>query len=154
MKTKVAIILSTSLSVLALDQLSKYLVEKFLPYGVPVEVISHYVRFTFIYNPYTAFGISLGENFPYTLVASLVSMFVLYLALKERNTLNTFAYSLILGGALGNILDRIVRGKVVDFVDVGINEHLRWFIFNLADACITIAIAILLVESYLRKRGT
>jgi len=86
------------------------------------------------------------------LIAILITIFVIYLAIKEVSYLSFFAYCLIIGGALGNLFDRIFRGFVVDFIDVGINENLRWFVFNIADSVITIAIFLLIIDSFIKRR--
>ncbi|MEO0143679.1 MAG: signal peptidase II [candidate division WOR-3 bacterium] len=134
-----------------LDQLTKFLVEKNLPYHQPISVFGEFFRLTFVYNPGVAFGLNFGEKFPYTPIAIAITLFVLYLAIKEKSFLSFFAYCLIIGGALGNIIDRIFRGMVVDFLDIGINEHLRWFVFNLADSVITIAIFLLIFDSVFKR---
>ncbi len=146
LKRKIAIIVFVSLLTFAIDQIIKLLVVRNFPAGIPVPIVDDFLRITLIFNPNTAFGISLGQNFPYTVVAGAISVFVLIMALMEKNVWNIVAYSMILGGALGNIFDRIIRGEVVDFIDMGIGENLRWYVFNGADAFITIGIIMLMVE--------
>ncbi len=145
-KRKLGIIAFVSLLTFAIDQTIKLLVVQNFPAGIPVPVIGDFLRITLIFNPNTAFGISLGQNFPYTLVAGAISVFVFIMALMEKSVWNIIAYSMILGGAIGNIFDRIMRGEVVDFIDMGIGENLRWYVFNGADAFITIGIIMLLIE--------
>ncbi len=152
MKNKVIYLFTIPVIILILDQFTKFLVEKNLPYHEPVNVIGDFLRLTFVYNPGIAFGISFGQSFPYTIVAILITLFVIYLAIVEKNSLSFFAYCMIIGGALGNIFDRVFRGMVVDFVDVGINENLRWFVFNLADSFITIAIMLLIFDGIRKSR--
>lgn len=152
MRRKIAYLVLIPLIVLLIDQISKFLVESYLPLYQPVEIINGYLRFTFVYNPGIAFGLHFGEGFPYLILAILITIFVIYLALREKSSLSFFAYALIIGGALGNIFDRVFRGMVVDFIDVGINENLRWFVFNLADSFITIAIGLLLFDSFFKKK--
>ncbi len=145
-RRKLGIIAFVSFMTFAIDQIIKILVVQNFPAGIPVPVIGDFFRITLIFNPNTAFGISLGENFPYTLVAGAISVLVLIMALMENSVWNIIAYSMILGGAIGNIFDRIMRGEVVDFIDMGIGENLRWYVFNGADAFITIGIIMLLAE--------
>jgi signal peptidase II len=151
MKSKIVFLVITSFFVVFLDQITKFFVQHYLPYSKPVEVISTFFRITFIYNPGTAFGLNFGNNFPYTIVALAITLFVMYLAVKENKKISFFAYSLIIGGAIGNIIDRIRLGMVIDFIDIGINESLRWFVFNLADSFVTIGIILLLIDSVLTK---
>ncbi|MCS7245667.1 MAG: signal peptidase II [candidate division WOR-3 bacterium] len=153
MRGKILYLVFIPLVVLLIDQISKFLVENYLPLYQPVEIINGYLRFTFVYNPGIAFGLHFGEGFPYLFLAIIITIFVIYLAIREKSNLSFFAYTLIIGGALGNIFDRVFRGMVVDFIDIGINENLRWFIFNLADSFITIAIALLLFDSFFRKKN-
>jgi signal peptidase II len=152
MKNKVSYLISIPTIILILDQSVKFFIERNFPLHKPVEVVGNYLRITFVYNPGIAFGLNFGENFPYTLIAILITIFVIYLAIKEVSYLSFFAYCLIIGGALGNLFDRIFRGFVVDFIDVGINENLRWFVFNIADSVITIAIFLLIIDSFLKRR--
>ncbi|MFZ8846692.1 MAG: signal peptidase II [Candidatus Hydrothermia bacterium] len=152
MKNKVSYLISIPTIILILDQSVKFFIERNFPLHKPVEVVGNYLRITFVYNPGIAFGLNFGDNFPYTLIAILITIFVIYLAIKEVSYLSFFAYCLIIGGALGNLFDRIFRGFVVDFIDVGINENLRWFVFNIADSVITIAIFLLIIDSFLKRR--
>ncbi len=152
MKNKVSYLISIPTIILILDQSVKFFIERNFPLHKPVEVVGNYLRITFVYNPGIAFGLNFGDNFPYTLIAILITIFIIYLAIKEVSYLSFFAYCLIIGGALGNLFDRIFRGFVVDFIDVGINENLRWFVFNIADSVITIAIFLLIIDSFLKRR--
>jgi signal peptidase II len=152
MKNKVSYLISIPTIILILDQSVKFFIERNFPLHKPVEVVGNYLRITLVYNPGIAFGLNFGDNFPYTLIAILITIFVIYLAIKEVSYLSFFAYCLIIGGALGNLFDRIFRGFVVDFIDVGINENLRWFVFNIADSVITIAIFLLIIDSFLKRR--
>ncbi len=145
-KRRAGIIAFVSLLTFAIDQVIKFIVVQNFPAGIPTPVVGNFFRITLIFNPNTAFGISLGQNFPYTLVAGTISVLVLIMALVEKNVWNIVAYSMILGGAMGNIFDRILRGEVVDFIDIGIGENLRWYVFNGADAFITLGIIMLLAE--------
>jgi signal peptidase II len=152
MKNKVSYLISIPTIILILDQSVKFFIERNFPLHKPVEVVGNYLRITLVYNPGIAFGLNFGDSFPYTLIAILITIFVIYLAIKEVSYLSFFAYCLIIGGALGNLFDRIFRGFVVDFIDVGINENLRWFVFNIADSVITIAIFLLIIDSFLKRR--
>jgi Lipoprotein signal peptidase len=112
--------------------------------------LGNFFRITLVLNPNTAFGISLGENFPYAPVSGALALFVLYLLVKEKNIFSKTMYSLILAGALGNITDRIINGAVVDFIDLGIG-NLRWFTFNLADVFVSLGIAGLIIGGFIVK---
>lgn len=135
-------------SVLALDVATKWVVQRTFQLGESLPVAGDVVRLTYILNPGAAFGISLG---PYSRVAfgALAVLATAVIVLMVRRTpsaqaASLVALALILGGALGNLLDRIRHpGGVVDFVDVGFGS-LRWPIFNVADMSVTCG-AILLI---------
>ncbi len=135
----------------AVDLIVKLWVLKNFEHLQPVEVLGEFFRITLVMNPNTAFGISLGENFPYAQVAGILALFVLYLLLKEKGTFSKAMYSLILAGAIGNITDRIMNGAVVDFIDIGIG-NLRWFTFNLADVFVSLGILGLILTGFFRKK--
>ena len=128
--------------VVIVDQYTKYLVKThFLPDESRI-FIPHLLWLTYVQNQHGAFG--LFGSHPLVLAALacivLVSFFLWYR--QERGGWGTHvAFALILGGAIGNILDRVRLGYVVDFFD------LRWFpVFNVADSCITIGVCLLLLR--------
>ncbi len=146
--------LATALGVLLLDQATKAWVMATLPYGRPVPVLDDWVRFVYIRNPNAVFGISLGQG-PVYLALTIGAIGVLaFLVILERNRFLLFLYGLFLGGALGNLLDRLRWGEVVDFVDMGIGRY-RWpGVYNLADAAISVGIVLYLLHTLrtLRKQ--
>jgi lipoprotein signal peptidase len=148
MKTLSSLLLSVILG--SLDLAVKFWILKNFQQFQPVEVFGEFLRINLVMNPNTAFGISLGENFPYAPVAIALALFVLYLLVKEKDTFSKLMYSLILAGAIGNITDRIINGAVVDFIDVGIG-NLRWFTFNLADIFVSLGIIGLIVKGFFVK---
>ncbi len=131
----------------AIDQVSKFLVRSYLKEFEEVKVIGDFVRFRLIYNYYGVFGFSFGEGiiFRYLLPFAAI-IFVFFMAVKAKSQF--FVYGLLLGGALGNIFDRIFFGRVTDFIDIGIGRW-RWYTFNLADAFLVIGI---ILVSFLRRR--
>lgn len=121
-----------------LDQISKFLVRHYLERVGDVRVIGDFLRFHLVYNYHGIFGFSFGDGilFRYLLpIAGII--FVLFMAVRAKSQF--FVYGLLLGGALGNIFDRILFGRVTDFIDVGIGRW-RWYTFNLADAFLVIGI--------------
>lgn len=131
---------------------SKRVVEAALPPHTPHEVIGEAVRFTLGYNPGAAFGINVGPAsrlvFIVLTLVALVVLAAMYRSTPAARRVDVAALALIMGGAVGNLLDRIRAGQVVDFIDVGIGAT-RFWTFNLADAGITIG-AMLLALSFLR----
>ena len=110
------------------------------PYGPTVELIEGIARFRFIYNDGIAFGIN--PSFFGTsalavfsvLVALLMTGYLLFAWLSDKPTLA--ALCLIVGGACGNLYDRIAWGRVVDFIEIGVGD-LTWPVFNVADVAVT-----------------
>ena len=135
------------LVVLLIDQVSKLLAVHYLyPYQV-VKLLDSLLRLTLVYNTQGVFGISFGGGVTYYILPLIGIALVVYFAHKAKGGLYSLAFGMILGGAIGNLLDRLRMGKVVDFVDMGIGD-LRWPTYNLADASIVIAVFLLfLAES-------
>ena len=133
-----------------LDQLSKGLVSWRTELGTSIDVLGRFFRLTYIHNPNAAFGIALfggGFHLIFSLVALVLILFVLYRTpLKQRGSRT--ALSMILGGAIGNLIDRLRMGEVIDFFDFGIGRY-RWPVFNVADIAVTVGMFLLLF-SYIR----
>lgn len=140
-------------AVLAADQLSKLAIRRLLePYQV-VPVIDSFFHITHVRNSGGAFSLFAGANdafrVPFFLGASLVAIaalvyFLRHLPAEERWPI--FALAGILGGALGNLADRLTLGQVTDFLDFHWRGY-HWPAFNVADSFITVGVAILLVHS-------
>jgi signal peptidase II len=139
--------LSVAGVVFVADQLTKAWLASFLAPGQRVEVLGDFVRLVHSQNAGGLFGIFQGQALPFALVSSVVVAFIVgYHARSERSQYLSITLGLLLGGALGNLADRIRLGYVVDFVDAGIGD-LRWYTFNVADAAISFAILLLLAAS-------
>lgn len=127
--------------VVAFDVVTKLAVQRTLGQYQQVDIIGDYVRLTYIFNPGAAFGIHLGEySRPIFLVLSLIALAALagmYWVTPAVDRIRLVAISLICGGAIGNLIDRVRSSQgVVDFLDVGIGD-LRWPVFNVADIAVT-----------------
>lgn len=137
-------------SVLALDLVTKLMIQRSFRLYEQVEVIGEYVRLTYIYNPGAAFGIHVGEYsrlvFLVLSLGALIALAAMYWTTPLQDRVRLFAIALICGGALGNLVDRVRSPRgVVDFLDVGVGA-VRWPVFNVADMAVTIG-AILLALS-------
>jgi signal peptidase II len=131
--------------VLALDQASKALVVGRLAPGESLGVVDDLLRIVHGQNNGGLFGLFHGQATVFAVVSLVViAVIVAYEARAGRSLLVTLALGLLLGGALGNLADRIRIGYVVDFVDAGIGG-LRFFTFNIGDAAISCAILLLIV---------
>lgn len=143
--------LSISAVIVAVDLYTKHLVQQAFEYGDKVMVTSYFdlVRY---HNEGAAFSFLAGaggwQKWFFTAVAVVASIFILYL-LKKHQTEKLFSLglALVLGGALGNLYDRVTLGYVVDFLSFHIDD-LYWPAFNVADSAITVGVGILLFDSF------
>ena len=134
-------------SILGVDQLTKAWLTSYLAPGESVRVVGDLVRLVHSQNAGGLFGLLQGQALPFALLSLVVvALIVAYHARSGRNPYVSVTLGLLLGGALGNLLDRLRLGYVVDFVDLGIGS-VRWYTFNVADAAISIAIVLLLAAS-------
>ncbi len=136
------------LATLSLDQLSKFLITKNLFQNQSIPIIKGIFHITLVHNRGAAFGI-LKNQIPLFIITSLFAIILIYFNLKENKQSKSYSIvlSLILAGALGNLIDRLFFGYVIDFLDFRI-----WPVFNMADSAITIG-AILLGWSILFKKN-
>ncbi|MCK5117252.1 MAG: signal peptidase II [Candidatus Aegiribacteria sp.] len=136
----------TAVGILALDQLTKRLALGGLELHHPEAVFGNVLRFTLAWNQGAAFSMPWGGPLFLTVVtaaaAVMVSIFIWKLG--EHSPLFLAGLGAILGGALGNLLDRFMYGKVVDFIDIG-GSGWRWPTFNVADIAITVGGVILVI---------
>lgn len=142
-----ATFLGLTAAVVVLDQLTKAWLTSFLAPGQSVDVVGDMIRLVHSQNAGGLFGLLQGQARPFAVVSLVVvGLIVLYHARSGRNHYLSITLGLLLGGALGNLTDRLRLGHVVDFVDAGIGD-LRWYTFNVADAAISFAILLLLAAS-------
>lgn len=134
--------------VLVADQVTKYIALSTLKVGLPVNVIGDFCRWTLTFNPGGAFGMKLGGT-TYYLLSSLAIFVVLAAYIWRHRHISYIAIPLTIvsGGAVGNIIDRIRFGEVVDFIDceffnisIGGYHLERWPIFNIADMAVSCGI--------------
>ena len=142
--------LGLSLVLVALDQLVKYVVVQALESGSPVELLP-FLSLVLTYNPGAAFSFLAGaggwQRWFFVAVAVLAAVVITVLIFRyRRDALLCFALSLVLAGAVGNLIDRLIFGAVVDFVLLHWREW-SWPAFNLADSCITVGAALLVWDS-------
>ena len=134
-------------TILSLDQLTKFLVSNSLGLNQSLSVISGIFSITLVHNRGAAFGIFKNQLYLF-IFTSIIAVTLIYSVLKKNrhNNFYVFSLSLILGGALGNLIDRLFLGYVVDFLDFHI-----WPVFNIADSAITSG-ALLLGWSILKEK--
>ncbi|UJP05582.1 MAG: signal peptidase II [Nitrosomonas sp.] len=153
---KLHISLSIALIVLILDLASKFWVESVLQFGEIIPVTGFF-NLVLVYNPGAAFSFLSQESgwqrwflSGIATIAVTVITFMLHKYRHER--LFCWSLSLVLGGALGNLYDRITLGHVVDFLDFYIGDY-HWPAFNIADSAIFIGAALLIYESFRNKQN-
>ncbi len=134
-----------------LDQLTKYLVRINFSLHDSLEIIPGFFHLTFIRNTGAAFGIFAGQPalwrqvfFISVVLIALVAIFIMYRKFGRESRLYCVGLGLIAGGALGNLIDRIRFGSVVDFLDFFVGSY-HWPAFNVADSAITIGVGILII---------
>lgn len=143
--------------VIFMDQLTKWMAEDSLTEGVPVKVFS-FLNMTLNYNHGAAFSFLAEQGgwqrWFFTMLAVVVSLFILnwLRTLSKNETWTAIGLALILGGAIGNLIDRVMAGKVIDFIDFHfplpmINPDYHFATFNVADIGITIGAALLIIIS-------
>jgi signal peptidase II len=134
-----------------LDQASKALAIIYLVPLRPVPIIDSYLQLTLIRNRGAAFGISLGHYSDSLLliisIAAIIFIVLYYVRSSPAHKWQHRSFGLITGGAIGNVIDRVAKGEVVDFIDCGIG-NLRWPIFNVADIAVTLGAIILIRHSF------
>lgn len=141
MKPRLPLLLGISAAVLALDLATKRWATEALAGAPPIRVIGDLVRFTYVRNSGVAFGLGAGFPFPYYLfsIAAVLAILVLFARGRVHGVGRRLALALILGGALGNLVDRLSTGLVVDFIDIGWGRW-HWPVFNVADSAVSIGV--------------
>lgn len=131
---------------LVLDQVTKLWALSHLS-SLPRPVLGDLLYFTLVHNTGAAFGLLEGRSWVLGWLSLLVGGWILLLLEKKRPPLVTFGLSLVAAGALGNAIDRLGRGYVVDFIDLGTSLPLvaNFPVFNVADSLVTLGVAILLL---------
>ncbi len=141
------------------DQLSKIIVRSTMEVGEIVPVLGNYFRIWHVTNTGAAFSMSTGsvslDRWILTAVGVIASGLIVYLLIKQEDAVPKTCLALILGGALGNLIDRVIYGRVTDFLDSDFPDFImeRWPVFNVADSSIVIAITIYVIYIlFLEKR--
>ena len=139
--------------IITADQISKSLIKSTMTLYDVIPVIPGFFQLNYITNKGMAFGINLpvGISF-FSGISLIITCFLVWILWCERknNLLMRISLSLILGGAIGNLIDRILFGEVVDFFDFMIGDF-HWYVFNIADSAVTVGIILMLFYSFLFK---
>ena len=145
---KIYLSISIIIASFLLDRFSKlYVIENFIKNNFKDQFINEFLNFTLIWNKGIAFGLLQSETFFYHLISFLILLivlFIFYLIIKSATVLEITCFSLIGGGALGNLYDRFYYNAVPDFIDLHYGSF-HWFTFNVSDIFITLGIILLLI---------
>jgi signal peptidase II len=157
LKIKLIFLLTVVLTIIVLDQISKSWIEHHVPLYHSIQIIPNFFHIIHIKNTGGAFGILSGfKGFSFKLLFIFFTVFTigivvfLYCKLKPNQNVPALGMSLIIGGAIGNLIDRIRLEGVVDFIDVHYYS-LHWPAFNVADSAISIGATLLALLIFLKK---
>ena len=145
----VVLLFVTSAVIVAIDQTTKALVVSHLREGESRRVIGRALSWTYQRNPGSAFGFFQHVPVLFTILAAAIAVVIVVRAPRVHDRLTGFALGLVLGGAIGNLVDRFRLGYVVDFLDVYVNwggQTHHWPAFNVADSAICIGIGLLFLD--------
>ena len=146
-----------SLIVIILDQVSKYVVRSSIVPGQIIKLSPKLIWLTSIQNTGAAFSFSFGDplinRILFIIISFIAVTFIIYLSIKSKNRLEILSFALILGGAIGNLIDRIFIGSVTDFIWCDFPDIImtRWPVFNIADSSIVIAIILMIASTLFQK---
>ena len=155
MLKKKIIIFYIASTIFILDRFSKYFILGLSnsedSFNIP---ITSFLNLNLVWNSGIAFGLfSFNEQFYYniiTLIIIIITLIILLFAIKS-NGVEKIGFSMIFGGSLGNIFDRLYYTAVVDFIDLHIN-NIHWFIFNIADIFISLGVIVLILLEFFKKK--
>lgn len=150
MKTKYIILTIVSVIVLILDQATKIFIDRSMDLHSSITVVENFFNITYIRNKGAAFGFLAESSFrlPFFILISIIAVVVIigiFRKLRPEQKLTAVSLSLIFGGALGNLIDRIRLGEVIDFLDAHWYEH-HWPSFNVADSAICVGVFLLAID--------
>ena len=154
LKKKLAIFY-IAVAIFILDRLSKYYILQLSNTVEKLDIpITSFLNLNLVYNRGIAFGLfAANDTFYYNIITFIIitiTLVVLLMALKTSGV-ERFSFSMIFGGSLGNIFDRLYYSAVVDFIDIHINNF-HWFIFNFADVFISIGVILLIFFEVIKKK--
>lgn len=156
MRLRYQILLAVSALVLVLDQLTKIYIDRTMELHSSITVIEGFFNITYLRNKGAAFGILANSawRLPFFLLVSTIAVAVILVVIKrlrDDQVLNAASLSLIFSGALGNLIDRVRLGEVIDFLDVHWKGH-HWPAFNIADSAICVGVFLLAIEMIQEER--
>lgn len=156
MKLRFRILLAVTAAVLSLDQATKIYIDRTLPLHGSITVLEHYFSITYLRNKGAAFGILANSAYrlPFFILVSAAAVAVIFAVVKklrEDQVLTAWSLSLIFSGALGNLIDRVRLGEVIDFLYFHWYDHF-WPAFNVADSAICVGVFLLALDMFIEER--
>lgn len=137
-----------------IDISSKYIISKIVTLGNSIDIIKDFLRISYVKNTGAAFSILDGNTLLVTIIGIVIIIMIIWYLYKNKvnKMIDKIGYSLILGGSIGNLFDRVCYGYVRDFIDIQIGEY-NYPIFNLADSFIVIGVILLFIGAWRDKHG-
>ena len=153
-RRRVVLVIAVAVFVFGLDRITKLLVETNLPVGGSVDVVGQWLRISHVTNTGAAFGLLPERTTLLSIlsVGAVLAIVFYYRRLAADSRLIAATLGMQLGGAFGNLIDRIGQGYVVDFVDVGVPGGVRFWSFNVADSSIVVGIIAVTVLLWWQER--
>ena len=153
-------LLLLSLPLILLDQFTKWLIQQNIPYGDEISIVPGFFSLVHVSNTGAAFSLLQGNNLFFIALAIVALAVVIFLLVRDRwqtdpsrrlQWTTKVSLAFLAAGILGNLIDRLVKGSVVDFLHFYFREY-AWPSFNVADSCICVAAGLLILASF-RKQG-
>ena len=149
----------TAGAIVILDQITKAMIQSTMRLHQSIPIIDGLLSLTYIRNPGAAFGLFADSQngirilfFVTVSIIAILFLISLYSKIPQKNLIGRLAIGMVLGGAIGNLIDRVRFGEVVDFIDFYITTH-HWPAFNIADSCISTGV-VLLMWYFLRQESS
>ena len=150
----ISVILILSVTI-TLDQLTKYIAFINLFKYKQVLIINNFLNFRPVWNDGISFGMLQGygniSRVTFIIIALIISLWIIIYS-KKLNTIGFIGYNMIAGGAIGNVIDRVIHGKVIDFIDFHYKEY-HWPTFNIADSFIFVGVLLFIYNELIVLRG-
>nr|WP_211201398.1 signal peptidase II [Bacillus sp. NTK071] len=141
-----------AIGIIFLDQVTKWLVVKYMEYGESITLINDFLYLTSHRNRGAAFGILQGQMiFFYIITIFVIGAVIYYMQQYKHSRFVSLTLALILGGAIGNFIDRVLRGEVVDFVNTFIFSY-DFPIFNVADASLVVGVILIFIGTIFESK--
>ena len=156
MKFKYLVLIIVSALVLLLDQATKIFIDRSMDIHSSITVVENFFNITYLRNKGAAFGFLATSNYrlPFFIMVSIVAVAVIirvFFKLRADQKFTAFALALIFSGALGNLIDRIRLGEVIDFLDAHWYNH-HWPAFNVADSAICVGVFLLAIDMFFEEK--